>query len=66
MQTFKELPTTDAAECVKDIWQDSFGGLWMKSNEGDQVMVPYRLIQRFKDTVIKASKYIPVDKRVNT
>jgi len=66
MQQFREMPTTNAPSSVKDVWQDHVGSLWLRSNDGDLVVVPYKNIQRFKDVIMKAAKYIPVTKRDET
>jgi len=59
MQQFREMPTTNAPSSVKDVWQDHVGGLWLRSIDGDLVVVSYKNLQRFKDIVLKAVKYVP-------
>lgn len=63
MQQFRELPATNAPSCVKEVTQDEFGGLWMQSNDGDLVMMPFSNLQRFREIILKACKYIPLAKR---
>lgn len=66
MQQFRELPSTTGSACVQSVHQDDFGGLWLEANDGDKVVVPFKVLQRFRDIVLKAVKYVPPLKREET